>query len=170
MKKYVITAGPGNGKTTVIEILASRGFTVVQEAARLIIEEERLKDSDILPWKNLEKFQEKLAIRQLDLESFVKGEVVFLDRGIVDGYAYCKIGNIPSPQLILDKARNRYDKVFLLDPLNLYKKDEVRLEDAELAKKIHDTIALAYKEFGYITISVPTLPPEQRADFIVQNL
>jgi len=124
MKKYVITSGPGNGKTTVIEILASRGYTVVPEAARLIIEEERLKDSDILPWKNLAKFQEKLVVRQLELESSVKSEVIFLDRGIVDGYAYCKDGNIPSPQLILDNAKNRYYKVFLLDPLNIYKKDD----------------------------------------------
>lgn len=54
MKKYVITGGPGIGKTTVIELLASRGYVIVLEVARLITEEEKSKGSDILPWLNLE--------------------------------------------------------------------------------------------------------------------
>ena len=61
MKKYVITGGPGIGKTTVIEILSSRGYEIVPEAARIIIEEEQINDSDALPWKNLKKFQNLVA-------------------------------------------------------------------------------------------------------------
>ena len=61
MKAHVITGGPGVGKTTVVEILARRGYAIVPEAARMIIEEERLKDSDVLPWKNLSLFQIEVA-------------------------------------------------------------------------------------------------------------
>jgi predicted ATPase len=85
MKKYVITGGPGIGKTTIIELLAMKGYKIVPEAARMIIEEEKLVESDAVPWKNLQLFQEKVAARQLELESVVKGDVIFLDRGIIDG-------------------------------------------------------------------------------------
>ena len=64
MKAHVITGGPGVGKTTVVEILARRGYAIAPEAARMIIEEERLKDSDVLPWKNLSLFQIEVAKRQ----------------------------------------------------------------------------------------------------------
>ncbi len=51
MKKYVLTGGPSVGKITVIEILAKRGYKILPEVARMIIEEERIKGTDILPWK-----------------------------------------------------------------------------------------------------------------------
>ena len=173
MKKYVLTGGPGIGKTTVIEILASMGYKVIPEAARMVIEEEQIKNSEILPWKNLSKFQEIVAMRQLQAEEKIQsnvGQSVFLDRGIIDGYGYCLRGGVTPPTSITDNAKNRYEKIFVLDPLELYEKDNVRFEDKEEAQKSHLNIIEAYKNFGYEPIFVPVMPPEDRVEFILNRL
>jgi predicted ATPase len=170
MKKYVLTGGPSVGKTTIIEILASRGYKIVPEAARIVIEEERVKGSDALPSKNFEKFQQYVAEKQIDLESKVEGDAVFFDRGIIDGYAYCKYRNIQPPQQIIELGRGRYDKIFLLDSLGMYVEDGVRSRSLEDAVKIHQHIKEVYEEFGYDLVHVPVFSPEERVDFILNNL
>jgi predicted ATPase len=170
MKHYVITGGPGVGKTTVLELLAERGYGIVPEAARMIIEEETIRGSDVLPFKNLEKFQAAVAEKQLQNEAAARAPINFLDRSIVDGYAYCVIGKIPPPEAMLKSARERYEKVFMLEPLDKYVQDEIRYEDGRLAKRIHDEIVKAYAHFGYAPIIVPVMAPEQRVAFILDKL
>ena len=82
MKSYVLIGGPGVGKTTVLELLASRGYAITSETARMIIEEETRKESDVLPWKNLAKFQEVVAQKQFQIEKSSQAKVRFLDRSI----------------------------------------------------------------------------------------
>lgn len=170
MKPYVITGGPSVGKTTVIELLAEKGFGIMPEIARMIIEEEQIKGSDILPWKNLKKFQEQVVLRQLEQEKEISKLNTFLDRSIIDGYAYCVLGNIEPPAKIERSARGRYEKVFLLEPLKSYIQDETRKEDREVAHQIHSEIIKAYEFFGYDLIHVPVLPPTERFEFIVKNI
>lgn len=170
MKKFVITGGPSIGKTTVIEILASRGYATVPEAARMIAEEEKIKNTDFLPWKNLAKFQELVFQRQIELEARAHGETVFIDRGVVDGVGYCRFGKVPVPEGIYAVGKNRYDKVFLLEPLGIYEEDGIRSRKFEDAEKLHTYVIDAYKEFGYQLTSVPVLPPEERVDFILAGI
>ena len=170
MKKYVIAGGPSIGKTTIIEILARMGYKIIPESARIIIEEERLKGSDILPWKNSEKFQEKVAQRQIESEEGVNGDLFFLDRSIIDGHAYSKINKSSPPEIIEKFARDRYDKIFILDPLEKYERDGTRHENEEEAKIAHNEIINAYKHFGYEIISVPVLAPEDRVKFILDHI
>jgi len=172
-KRYVIAGGPGIGKSTLIEILASRGNTIVPEAARIIIEEEKIKKSDALPWKDVQRFQELLAKRQLKAERECKAEKAFLDRGLIDGYAYCILEKVLVPKIILEQIRTkegkpRYDKIFILDPLPFYEKDDNRRFDKAKQMKVHKAIEDSYKKFGYTPIHVPVLPPEKRADFILK--
>ena len=170
MKTCVLTGGPSVGKTTVVEILASRGYGIVPEAARLIAEEECIKGTGISPARSIQTFQQYVAERQLKLESEARGELVFLDRGIVDGYAYCTFAKVPVPRQILDAGRGRYDRVFLLDSLGKYVEDGVRSRATEDPDRIHELIQEAYRTFGYDLIRVPVLPPEGRVDFIVNLL
>lgn len=169
MKRYVISGGPGVGKTTIIKILADRGFAIVPEAARLVIEEESTKQDGVLPWNNLALFQEKVINRQLELENKMREEVVFLDRGLVDSYGYCLNGDIPIPGAIIENAYSRYDQIFLAEPLPLYRKDEARLEDFEESQKIHSFIEKAYWHFGYEPIKVSVSLPEERVRFILEH-
>ncbi len=170
MKKYVITGGPGIGKTTVIEILASRGYKIVPEAARIIIEEGKRKGGDILPWVDLEKFQKAVAEKQIELEEKCAAEVAFQDRGVIDGYGYCINGKVPVPEVIEKLPKNYYYKVFVLEPLPIYENDKARWEVRDECLRIHQAIIDAYKHFGYELIMVPVLPPEERVDFILQYL
>lgn len=170
MKKIVLTGGPSVGKSTVVEILSFRGYQVVPEAARMVIEEESVKRTDTVPWENLQKFQERVLEKQLELESAAVGEIVFLDRGIIDGIAYCEIGKVSTPKEIFELGKGRYDKIFLLESVGVYTRDGVRSRGVEDQQALHIAIEEAYKSFGYELTKVPPLPPEERADFILANL
>jgi len=169
-KKYVLTGGPGTGKTTALEILASLGYNIIPETARKILDDEQKKDSDILPWKDCTKFQIVVAEKQFEAETSSKSAENFLDRSLIDGYAYCIYYNVPVPKIIIDKGQNRYDKVFLFEQLPSYKNDFNRKEDKESADLIHKMIKDAYIKFGYKVIDVPTLPPKERVNFILDRI
>jgi len=47
---YVITGGPGTGKTTVLRELQRRGFAVAEEVARRIIREQIDSGGAAVPW------------------------------------------------------------------------------------------------------------------------
>ena len=170
MQKIVITGGPSIGKTTVIEILAARGYSTVPEAARIVIEEETIKGTDSLPWGNRAKFQELVFKKQLTLEAEASRETVFIDRGILDGVAYCKYANVPVPPAMYTLEKNRYDKIFILNSLGIYEEDGIRSRTLEDAEKLHQLIEEVYEEFGYQPIAVPVLPPEERVNFILEKI
>lgn len=169
-QKHVLTGGPGIGKTTILNLMALRGITVVSEAARYVIEIEQAQDGDALPWKDNSKFQQRVMDRQLELESDLGGDIAFLDRGLVDGHGYCNHFGTATPEGLIELSIGRYEKVFLLDQLPNYKNDESRLEDFEEATKIHEAIADAYISLGYDVIRVPVLPPEDRVEFILNRI
>lgn len=173
MEKYVITGGPCVGKTTLVEALEKRGYVVVPEAARQIIQEEQKKFDGILPWKSQEYFflfQQLVVKRQLDLEASVEDRCCFLDRSIVDGVAYCHLAALVAPEeLGVQVQHHRYDSVFLLDRLP-YKQDAERKEDEATAQRIHEMIREVYTEGGYDIISVPVFPVEQRVDFVLNKI
>ena len=85
--RHVILSGcSGGGKSTLLAELARRGFAVVEEPGRRIVEQELRSDGGALPWVDLAAF----ARRALDLAaedrrrmSGASGWVVF-DRGLVD--------------------------------------------------------------------------------------
>ena len=165
MKKYVLTGGPSAGKTTLIEILARRGYTVIPEAARLVIDEEKTKGGN--PFGDFATLQKKIVAKQLEQESTMTGDVVFLDRSLIDGYAYCLYGNIPVPPEIMNIERGKFDKVFLLQPTGAQKKDTDTLSHRKDFDQIQENLRLAYQKFGYELTEVPPLPPEERADFVI---
>ncbi len=173
MMEYVITGGPCTGKTTLINALEQRGYAVVSESARQIIMEEQQKEFGILPWKHHGSFfvfQQLVLRRQMDLENRLKADICFLDRGVVDGVAYCNLaGSIAPDEVLLYACINRYDGVFLLDRL-AYKKDSERVEDESTAVRIHHLIEEAYRKYKYEIINVPVLPVEQRVDFVLDKI
>lgn len=170
MNRYVITGGPCSGKTTVIEILSSRGYHVVAESARKVIEREVVKDSDTLPWKDPFLFQYAVAYMQIRAELYLGSRTTFLDRGLMDGYGYSILQKNEVPDIIHRFGRNRYQKIFLLEALPFYINDSERKEDEVFARAVHEEIRKAYIMFEYEIIEVPLLPPEERADFIERKL
>lgn len=175
VEKYVITGGPCTGKSSTIDELKSLGQKTVEEAARSLIKE------GYDPAKDPLTFQRMVIEKQLSLEARIpewtpwsRGEDHFLDRGVFDNVVYCTIFEVKVPEILQelisqDKKKQRYTKVFVLDPLPLYKNDAERPESEAKAKEIHAAIVEAYKEIGYKPIHVPVLTPKERAQYIMRG-
>ena len=169
LKKFIITGGPGSGKSTTIKALSAMGYQTVDEASRIIIEEQLKEGGDIVPWKRLHEFNVVISNLQMELESAAREGTVFLDRGIIDNLAYCEWGGIEPPNE-LKKAveKSRYDKVFLLMPLPIVN-DVVRRENQAEAEKLSGLIKKAYQSLGYEVIEVPPSAVEDRVKFIIDR-
>src|SRR5690606_34816123 len=89
MTKIILTGGPSSGKTTIINSLLEKGYSVVSEVAKDIIEKEGLVDPNNK--KKYEELQNKIAHLQIKREKNLEGKVInFLDRGVYDGIVYCE--------------------------------------------------------------------------------
>jgi predicted ATPase len=171
MKKYVVTGGPGVGKTTTINDLKKNGFYIVSETAREIIEKSLKENSNVVPWIDLDSFNREVIKEQGKKEKAIpkNQERIFLDRGIVDALAYYDVaGKKPIPELTEAIKKVNYEKVFILDRLPIYINDEARKEDNTKAEKIHKAIIKAYKKFNVFI--VPVLSVKERTKWILNKI
>lgn len=169
--KIVITGTTCAGKTTTLNILKDKKFTIIPESALEIIEEEQKKgDKAILPNTDVEKFQILVFNRQMELEKDLdEKEIYLLDRSLVDIYGYANFYNVKYPEEIKTLSPNRYDKVFHLEPLD-FCDGKFGFEDRETQLAIDKMIRKAYKDFGYTPIIVPFMSVEERIDFILKEI
>jgi predicted ATPase len=169
--KYVLTGAPCTGKTTLLNFFASKGYQAVQEASTIVMKEEKERGNP-RPWDDLMYFQTILLQKQLELES--KLDLLpqaFVDRGIVDGIAYCKLFKSNPPPILIEKIKqNRYAGIFMLDFLPFYTLDSVRFESYKVARKIQVLLKEAYESFGYHVIQVPALEIGIRAEFVLSKI
>ncbi len=170
-RKFVLTGGPSTGKTTLVQALKQEGHQVMEEVARQIMESEKINYMSLSRMERM-NFQIKVFIKQLELEGRLsKQKAAFLDRGIPDCIAYCRLGGFDPPRELVEASkRNRYDKVFLLQMLPDYETDSIRKEDAETARKIHNHIRDVYKELGYEVIEIPPVSVRERIHFIKKHI
>lgn len=169
---YVITGGPCTGKTTVIELLAGRGYATIIEQARHYIDMQKIKGRTIDEIKaNKEKFQLEVLNLQIKAESALDvNKIAFLDRALPDAMAYYEFLGLKYDDRLIKMCNTFcYQKVFVLDRLPLIN-DYARLEDEDQQIRIHHIIIDVYKRFPCPVKFVPVLLPEERVDFILQNL
>jgi predicted ATPase len=148
------------------------GYYTVQEVARYVIDEQLEQKGGVLPWVNKEAFEQRVLATQLDWEkSIPQGIDAILDRGLPDIVAYYKEDGSNVPEQYLKPAREaNYRKVFLLEPLPVYKNDNSRREDPEKAKRLHELIINTYKELNYELISIPAIGAEERKNLILKYM
>lgn len=167
---FVVTGGPGAGKTMLIERLAAQGFATVEEAGRRIIREQResggnaTHDGDRLAYRDL-MFRDALSTYEQMTEA--KGPV-FFDRGLPDLIGYSRLIGAPVPEeLARAAAHYRYNKTVLIAPpwREIYGQDEERGQDFAEAVATHDAIRAAYVEAGYEPVPLPLASIERRAAF-----
>lgn len=171
---YVISGGPGFGKTVLIEKLHELGYQIGGEIARQIMVQQIAEGGGLLPWKDVVGFERKVIeeriyfLNNVDIHS-----IAFSDRGLPDQAAFSWYkGKEVSAQLKSALVANCYaKKVFLTPPWReIYRNDQVRTETFEEAVKIHDYIVKAYLEYGYELINLPFDSPEKRIEFILKSL
>ncbi|OGJ12483.1 hypothetical protein A3K82_03015 [Candidatus Pacearchaeota archaeon RBG_19FT_COMBO_34_9] len=171
MKKIVITGGPCSGKTTIIEELNKKGFSVLRETAKEIVAARR----------HIPLTKEESQIRQ-DLifnEQFAKEQnaeradcdILFLDRGLIDGLGYSLLysGEESIEKYLPAVKAKKYDFIFLMKLLPFDSGGfRPREENEEEAKKIQDSILELYKRLGYNPLFVPRMPVQERVEFILK--
>ncbi|RIV69381.1 AAA family ATPase [Flagellimonas aequoris] len=172
---YVITGGPGVGKTTLLHELQNRGATVVPEIARELIKEQQEQGGKALPWKNRKLYMEIMF--QRSMESFQKAIVdfkgtgpVFFDRGFLDALCYAALEGIPIDQeMRISAEKMRYNtNVFILPPWQeIYQTDEQRKQDWNEAVFTYNKMIQTYRGYQYDLVEVPKSSILERADFIL---
>ena len=58
---FVVTGGPGAGKTSLITELARRGFHTIPESGRAVIREDMQSGGDALPWADRMAYAERMG-------------------------------------------------------------------------------------------------------------
>lgn len=167
----VITGASCSGKTTLIDMLAEKGFQTVPEAGREFFERELAKG------RTIEEIREDPAgiTRQvydimLEHESGLRtDELKFLDRALPDGFAFYRLAGMDPNEILPDCFHHHYASVFLLNRLP-YQKDEVRVADDETAAFLEFWMLRDYPALGYKIVRVPVLPPNERLNFVLEIL
>jgi predicted ATPase len=172
-KWYVITGGPSTGKTTLQAEMAKLGYKTVEEAARLEIDDAVSRGITVEEFREDEKrFQDEVVRRRVKLEAQVpKDEVVFLDRGMQDSLAYYRYYDFDIEPWVFDFIKDTtYGKVFLMEPLGIYKQDYARTEVRDFNDYISDLLYDAYVEYGMQPVRVPPVSVEERVKIVLEHV
>lgn len=171
---YVITGGPGFGKTQLIEELKQLGYVCSGEFARDLILFQQESGGDILPWKNPQLFQQEILQKRIAFfNSVPDNSVAFADRGIPDQLAFARYRGFGTPEILSECAQKyRYARqVFVTPPWpEIFVNDVIRTESFEEALRIHESVVETYINLNYQIIDLPLLPVKQRINYLLQNL
>lgn len=83
-QRYILTGGPGAGKTTVLDLLAARGYRCVPDHARIVIRSRKAKE--LSPRPDPATFGTivlEMAVRAFE-RTKMHSSPVFYERGIFD--------------------------------------------------------------------------------------
>jgi len=166
---FIITGGPGSGKTTLISALD--GIHRMPEAGRAVIQEELAAGGTALPWIDPLAFAEKML--QQDIASWdaalqLDGPVIF-DRGIPDIAGYLQLSGIAVPAHLAQAAtERRYNgRVFIAPPWRtIFTQDAERKQTFAEAEATFRAMQTTYTELGYELIALPLAPVEERVAFL----
>jgi predicted ATPase len=172
---FVITGGPGSGKTSVIEALAARGYRTTVEAGRSIIREQLEVAGQALPWSNAAAFAELMLAREIQSyhRALATSQLVFFDRGIPDVIGFLRLMSLPVPPLAEQSARDlRYDRsVFIAPPWkDIFEQDAERRQTFTQAVATYEAMVGVYTHSGYDLLPLPRASVGQRVEFVLDSV
>ena len=173
MSRIVITGAPGSGKTTLLLALHARGYTIVGDTARAIIQDRRRLG--LSPRRDPYVFVQEML--RIDIENFVhhaaSQDPVFFERGVLD--AVCGLDCIrplSESDLSVWLSNYRYfSKVFVLPPWKaIYVNDAERDHTFGHAESVNRITQEWYRRCGYEVVEVPIVSVDERCTFLLQTL
>jgi predicted ATPase len=170
---FVITGGPGAGKTSIVERLAARGFPTVAEAGRDILRQQVAIGGTAVHWADAAAYRDLMLQRGMDDYERMQGEAdgpVFFDRGVTELVGYCRLIGVAVPEHVRRAAElYRYNTtVFLAPPWpEIYVNDGLRKQDVAEAMRTAALAGEAYAELGYDVVEIPKAPVADRATFVL---
>ncbi len=165
---HVITGAPSCGKTTLINLLADKGFQTAPEGARQYMEREAARGRTLDEiHAHAVALQRGIKDTQLEIEQGLRAnDFVFLDRALPDTLAWYRVFGLNPNEFLLECFHHRYASVFILDPLPL-QLNGFRFEDIVDIGFFDEIHTQDYSALGYTIIRVPVLPPEERLAFVL---
>jgi predicted ATPase len=172
--KYVITGGPGSGKSTLIDLLQQGGYHCSAEVSRQMIIREVELGTDCLPWLDVSCFSVKVLSEMISEWNSITGtQPSFFDRGIPDVIAYLKLADLDIDNSYYEQAEAHpyAHKVFILPPWqDIYINDPERWQSYNESVAIYKMIRETYTSLGYQLVEVPLMPVTQRMEFVLHHL
>lgn len=172
--RFIIISGcSGGGKSTLLEELARRGFSVIEEPGRRIVAAELAGDGKALPWVDAEAFLHKaiaLSLEDLERASTLPGPV-FFDRGLLDAASgLAEMTGEPVLQRFAELWRFN-EAVFLTPPWpEIYRQDAERQHGLDAAIVEYERLLRDYPALGYEVVELPKAPVAERADFVLGRI
>lgn len=172
---FVVTGGPGSGKSSLIAALAAQGIATMPEAGRAIIREQVAAGGDALPWGDRAVFAEHMLERELrsHREALALARPVVLDRGVPDVIGYLRLCGLPVPGHATSAAAAfRYNPAVFIAPHwpAIYAQDAERKQDEAEAAATHAMMARVYAELGYELVALPLVSVAERAEFVLERI
>ena len=173
MSRIIITGGPGAGKTTLLLALQARGYAIVGDSARIIIQERRRRG--LTPRPETHEFVEQVL--RMDIENYIHHAAtpgqVFFDRSVLD--ALCSLDHITllnESELSIWLSKYQYcSKVFVLPPWKaIYGTDPERDHTFEHAESVYGITQEWYRRCRYQLIEVPKVSVAERCTYVLQAL
>lgn len=171
---FVLTGGPGSGKTTLVSALAKAGHATSVEAGRGIIRDQAAIGGTALPWHEPALFAELMLsweMRSHAIAMATSGPVWF-DRGVPDVIGYACLVGLPVPAHFASAAQEfRYNRrVFILPHWpEIFTQDSERKQDDDEAMRTHAAMVESYTACGYDLVEVPRAPVEERLAFVLER-
>ena len=172
---FVITGGPGSGKSALIEALQQFGYGTSVEAGRGIIQDQVAIGGNALPCRDPLLFAEMMLsweMRSYHMAECKSGST-FFDRGVPDVLGYLRMLNLPVPEHMQRAADAfRYNRrVFIAPPWReIFRQDHERKQEFDEAIRTHDAMVAIYTALGYDLVEIPRSPVEARARFVLDNV
>ena len=172
---FVLTGGPGSGKSALIEALRQSGHGASVEAGRGIIQDQVAIGGRALPWDDRALFAEMMLCWEMRSHHMAQQQtgLVFFDRGVPDVVAYLGLVGLPVPAHAQKAVEAfRYNRcVFIAPPWpEIFQQDRERKQDFDEAVRTYDALVATYKPHGYELVEIPRGPVEERVRFILQSV
>lgn len=174
-RMFVVTGGPGSGKSTLINALSRHGICGTPEAGRAIIQDQMAIGGEAFPWSDRRAFAELMLsseMRSYRAALSLSGSVIF-DRGVPDVIGYLSLSGIPVPSHVERAAQmfRYHHRVFVAPPWpEIFAHDSERKQSFVEAQATYEVMIETYSKLGYELIPLPLDSVESRVQFVLATI